>query len=99
MSATVVSINQRKLLTKRELADYLKRSERWIELHQKEDGLPVAERDRFGHNLYSLDEVKVWLKSPKKPSTAEQVEQLQREVQELREFVIGRLGSDDRSQG
>jgi hypothetical protein len=44
------------LLTKKQLAAALGRSERWIELKQR-DGLPIASTDRYGRRRYRLADV------------------------------------------
>ncbi|MHB1950222.1 MAG: hypothetical protein ACYCQK_01955 [Acidiferrobacteraceae bacterium] len=90
MSATLVRLHdaQRGLLTKRELAAEIGRSERWIELRQR-DGLPVRSTDRHGRRLYSLRDVQVWMhdESARPRSMADRLSALEREVRELRATV------------
>jgi hypothetical protein len=47
------------LMTKKQLADYLQRSTRWVELMSRE-GLPSYKRNN-GHMRYSRREVDAWL--------------------------------------
>jgi phage terminase Nu1 subunit (DNA packaging protein) len=50
------------LLTKKQLASHLGRSERWIELRVR-DGMPVEEAtDRYGRRRYDLRLVEAWLR-------------------------------------
>lgn len=88
MSATIVPIRANRLLTKRELAEVIGRSPRWIELRQH-DGLPVASTDRHGRRLYDPRAVKVWLSQPPaaKLSTADRIASLEREMAELRASI------------
>ena len=49
------------LLSKKQLAAHLGRSERWIELRVR-DGMPVEEAtDRYGRRRYNLSLVEQWL--------------------------------------
>jgi phage terminase Nu1 subunit (DNA packaging protein) len=51
----------RVLLTKKQLAEHLGRSERWVELRVR-DGMPVEEAtDRYGRRRYDLWLVEKWL--------------------------------------
>jgi hypothetical protein len=72
------------LLTKMQLAAALGRSERWIELKQR-DGLPIASTDRYGRRRYQLAEVERWLYAAPAParSTAERLAELEHQVAEL----------------
>jgi phage terminase Nu1 subunit (DNA packaging protein) len=72
------------LLTKKQLAAALGRSERWIELKQR-DGLPIASTDRYGRRRYRLADVERWLYTEPAParSTAERLAELERQVSEL----------------
>jgi hypothetical protein len=72
------------LLTKKQLAAVLGRSERWIELKQH-DGLPIASTDRFGRRRYRLVDVERWLYTVPAPakSTADRLADLERQVAEL----------------
>lgn len=47
------------MMTKRQLANYLQRSTRWVELMTRE-GMPAYKRDN-GHMRYSRREVDAWL--------------------------------------
>lgn len=50
------------LLTKKQLAAHLGRSERWIELAVRDRGMPVVEgTDRLGRRRYSLVAVEAWI--------------------------------------
>lgn len=84
MTATVVQMSARGLLTKKQLADELGRSERWIELRQR-DGLPVADTDRFGRRRYRLDDVTKWLHdaAAKPRSVPDRIAQLEQQVATL----------------
>lgn len=86
MSATVVRLDSPKgqLLTKKQLAAELGRSERWIELRQR-DGLPVADTDRFGRRRYRLSDVQAWLHetSHKPRSTQDRIAELEQRVATL----------------
>lgn len=88
MSATIVPIRANRLLTKRELAEVIGRSPRWIELRQHE-GLPVALTDRHGRRLYDPRAVKAWMDQPPaaKLSTADRLASLEREMAELRATI------------
>jgi hypothetical protein len=72
------------LLTKKQLAAALGRSERWIELKQR-DGLPIANTDRYGRRRYRLADVERWLYAvpPPAKSTVERLAELERQVAEL----------------
>jgi hypothetical protein len=84
------------VLTKKQLAARLKRSERWVEIKVRDEGLPVlAETDRFGRRRYSLKAVEDWMgKGKPKPKPAkredrltlleQQVRDLQAQLNELR---------------
>lgn len=93
MTATVVRIRDtgQQLLTKKQLAAELERSERWIELRQRE-GLPVADTDRFGRRRYSLEAVQAWLheKAQRPRSTADRLAALEAEMAELRAMLEAR---------
>lgn len=88
MSATVVPISRPGLLTKKQLATELGRSERWIELRQR-DGLPVADTDRYGRRLYRLADVEAWLHEldSRPRSMPDRMAALEREVVSLRATV------------
>ena len=72
------------LMTKKQLAAVLGRSERWIELKQR-DGLPIASTDRYGRRRYRLADVERWLYAVPAPvrSTADRLDELERKVAEL----------------
>jgi|SRR6185312_7024444 len=82
------------ILTKKQLAQKLGRSERWIELQVRDNKMPVLEAtDRFGRRRYSLRAVEEWMKAGKpKPVRREdrlavlerQVADLQAQLNELR---------------
>jgi hypothetical protein len=91
VSAPVVAIRPSSvpLLTKKQLAAELGRSERWIELRQR-DGLPVASTDRFGRRRYRLADVQRWLNAaatqPARP-LSDRVASLERQVAELHAMI------------
>ena len=73
------------MLTKRQLAEHLGRSERWIELKMR-DGLPCLPRtDRQGRRMFRLRSVEAWLADgqPKVASAAERLSQLEAQVARL----------------
>ena len=82
------------ILTKKQLAGHLKRSERWIEIKVRDEGLPVLEAtDRFGRRRYNLHDVEDWLQAGKSRSVGRQdrfavlearVAALEAEIQQLR---------------
>lgn len=76
------------LLTKKQLAAKIGRSERWIELRQRE-GLPIADTDRYGRRRYRLADVERWMHqdAPKPRSTGDRLADLERQVAELRAMI------------
>ena len=87
MSAQIISLPARGpiLLTKKQLAAHLCRSERWIELKVR-DGMPVEQNtDRHGRRRYDLQQVESWLKagSANSPTREDRIEQLERKIAEL----------------
>jgi phage terminase Nu1 subunit (DNA packaging protein) len=86
VSATVVSINQRGLLTKKELAEHIGRSDRWIE-QQQHKGLPVAERNTQGWNLYKLADVEAWMRQERPKTTEQRLTAVEAELATLRELL------------
>ncbi len=87
MAAQVVSLPTRGyvLLTKKQLAEHLGRSPRWVELKVKE-GMPVEEAtDRYGRRRYNLRLVDAWLKGGHRtaPVRQDRVAALERRVAEL----------------
>lgn len=91
MSGAVVRLHadRERLLTKRELAEVIGRSERWIELRQR-DGLPVADTDRYGRRRYRLHDVTAWMhdeRAQRPRSTADRLASLEAQVRELRATV------------
>ncbi len=86
MSAQIISLPSRGpiLLTKKQLAAHLRRSERWIELKVR-DGMPVEQNvDRHGRRRYHLQQVEQWLKdSAKSPKCRDRIEQLERRIADL----------------
>lgn len=76
------------ILTKKQLAARLGRSERWVELQARDNGLPVIEAtDRFGRRRYSLKAVEDWMsagKPKRKPAHREdRLAALERQVADL----------------
>ena len=87
MSAEVISLPARGpiLLTKKQLAAHLCRSERWIELKVR-DGMPVEQdTDRHGRRRYDLQQVERWLRQgPASSATREdRLDQLERRITAL----------------
>lgn len=65
MNGNVVSLPNRAptLVTKKQLAKILGRSERWVELAVRDREMPVVEAtDRFGRRRYNLAAVEAWMK-------------------------------------
>ena len=73
-------------LTKKQLAQHLGRSERWVELRTKEGMPSLPPSRRFASRRFILAEVQSWLTDGRstKRTTAERVRELERQV--------GRLG-------
>jgi phage terminase Nu1 subunit (DNA packaging protein) len=79
MSAQIISLPARGpiLLTKKQLAAHLCRSERWIELKVR-DGMPVEQNtDRHGRRRYDVQQVERWLKE-RPASSAKREDRLDR---------------------
>ena len=79
------------LLTKRQLADHLGRSTRWVEMRMRE-GLPSLEpTNRFPHRRFRVAEVEQWLAGgERQPTTSpllERLEQLEAQVARLNATV------------
>jgi hypothetical protein len=75
------------MLTKKQLAHELQRSERWIEIKVRE-GMPVEEAtDRYGRRRYNLRLVREWLKDGKPAKAKDRVSVLERRVAELADQV------------
>jgi hypothetical protein len=72
------------LLTKRQLATVLGRSERWVELKVK-DGMPVEEAtDRYGRRRYNLRLVQAWLDDARpRAARPDRLTVLERQVADL----------------
>ena len=73
-----------RLLTKKQLAAHLGRSERWVELKVK-DGMPVEEAtDRYGRRRYNLRLVQAWLDDARpKAARRDRLTVLERQVADL----------------
>jgi len=86
MSGQVIRLPPRgdALLTKKQLAAVLSRSERWIELKVKE-GMPIEEAtDRYGRRRYNLRLVQAWLDDGRpKAARVDRIAVLERRVAEL----------------
>jgi phage terminase Nu1 subunit (DNA packaging protein) len=87
MSAQVITLPARGpiLLTKKQLAAQLCRSERWIELKVR-DGMPVEQgTDRHGRRRYDLHQVERWLSEVPASSTKreDRLDQLERMITAL----------------
>jgi hypothetical protein len=72
-----------RLVTKRQLAAELGRSERWIELKARDCGLPVYDTDRFGRKRYDLPAVEAWLRGAKRAPRRDRVRDLEEKVAQL----------------
>jgi len=73
------------LLTKKQLAAHLERSERWVELRVR-DGMPVEDAtDRHGRRRYDLGLVERWLRSgrPAAAKTKDRIALLEESVADL----------------
>jgi len=72
------------VLTKRQLATVLGRSERWVELKVK-DGMPVEEAtDRYGRRRYNLRLVQAWLDDARpRAARPDRLTVLERQVADL----------------
>ncbi len=85
-TATQLSLAVEQLLTKRQLAEHLGRSTRWIELRVRE-GLPSEPpTNRFPRRRFRLSEVEAWLAAGKaRPATpqAQRIAELEERVAEL----------------
>lgn len=84
MTGNVVQLARHEFVTKKQLAERIGRSERWIELRQR-DGLPVADTDRFGRRLYRFADVDAWLHdaASKPRSVPDRVSELERQIATL----------------
>jgi predicted nucleic acid-binding Zn-ribbon protein len=74
------------ILTKKQLAQKLGRSERWIELQVRDNKMPVLEAtDRYGRRRYSLQAVEAWLEGgkPKGVKRQDRLAALERQVADL----------------
>lgn len=77
------------LLSKRQLAQHLGRSVRWVEL-KVVLGMPsVSPTARFPHRRFRLAEVEAWLRAGdvKPPTVGERLAELEREVAQLRDRI------------
>ena len=79
-------------LGKRQLAQHLGRSQRWIELKVTEGMPSIPPTTRYPHRRFVLAEVEHWLQdgAQKRPSTAERLAALEVEVALLTR-VVGEL--------
>ncbi|MGA2166363.1 MAG: hypothetical protein ABSH36_18120 [Solirubrobacteraceae bacterium] len=78
------------LVTKKQLAAHLGRSERWIELRVR-DGMPVEDAtDRYGRRRYNLSLVEEWLRGGRRiPANREdRISLLERSVADLAAQVL-----------
>lgn len=71
------------LLTKKQLAQHLGRSERWVEMRAK-DGMPVVEgTDRLGRRRYDLAACEAWLADGRPKSRSDRLAALEARVEAL----------------
>lgn len=87
MSAQIISLPSRGpvLLTKKQLAARLGRSQRWVEL-RVHDGMPVEPgADRHGRRRYDLQLVEQWLsdRPANRSKRQDRLEQLEQAVSDL----------------
>jgi hypothetical protein len=89
VSATVVVLptRGREIVTKKQLAARLGRSERWVELKARDEGLPVFDTDRFGRRRYDAQAVESWLRGAKAKPRRDRVAELEQAIGELRAEV------------
>jgi len=85
-----------RLITKRQLANELGRSTRWVELRMRE-GMPVAPRSGpHEHARFDLEAVRTWLESRsgmQTPPLEQRVAQLERQVSTLVAELKGRASA------
>jgi hypothetical protein len=85
-TATQLSLAVEQLLTKRQLAEHLGRSTRWVELRVRQGMPSEAPTTRFPHRRFRLSEVEAWLgagKAKPAPPQAQRITQLEERVAEL----------------
>lgn len=82
------------ILTKKQLAAQLCRSERWIEMRAKE-GMPKLDVNRFGRRMYRLKDVMDWLERRPDPATVAERKGLEERISDLEAKVAKLLGSRD----
>ena len=85
-TATQLSLAVEQLVTKRQLAEHLGRSTRWVELRVREGMPSEAPTNRFPRRRFRLSEVEAWLASGQ-PKTAtpqaQRIAELEERVAEL----------------
>lgn len=90
MTGQVVALHgASRLLTKRQLAQHLGRSERWVELRVR-DGMPSVDPTRRSpQRRFRLDQVEAWLHdgSQRPASLSQRVATLEEEVARLARVV------------
>jgi phage terminase Nu1 subunit (DNA packaging protein) len=81
-----LSLATEQLVTKRQLAEHLGRSTRWVELRVREGMPSEPPTTRFPHRRFRLSEVEAWLAAGKaRPATPQsrRLEALEEQVAEL----------------
>src|SRR4051812_7368055 len=85
-SATQLSLAVEQMLTKRQLADHLGRSTRWVELRVREGMPSEPPTSRLPRRRFRLSEVEAWLANgTPKPATpqAQRIAELEERVAQL----------------
>lgn len=85
-TATQLSLAVEQLVTKRQVAEYLGRSTRWVELRVREGMPSEPPTTRFPRRRFRLSEVETWLAAgrPKPaPPQAQRIAELEERVAQL----------------
>lgn len=85
-AATQLSLAVEQMLTKRQLAEHLGRSTRWVELRVRQGMPSEAPTTRFPHRRFRLSEVEAWLAAGAAnpaPPQAQRITELEQRVAEL----------------
>jgi hypothetical protein len=99
MSGTLHRLHVRAdaVLTKRQLADHLCRSERWVEQRTAE-GMPKGDLDRYGRRRYRLSDCEAWLaEDHERPKS--RIEELEARVDALEGIVRAYTGENTKCPG
>ena len=85
-TATQLSLAVEQLLTKRQLAEHLGRSTRWVELRVREGMPSEPPTTRFPRRRFRLSEVEAWLAAGKpkpSPPQSQRIAELEERVAQL----------------